>query len=101
MNMQLEVERKKIDEIDERIAALVSERLNLAKRIGSLKRRAGPLQGAGREGGDGVLVPGREQGILDRLAAKHPSLPREALEGIFREIFAAARAAQAPPGVEP
>src|SRR3989338_3013224 len=82
--MQLEVERRKIDAIDEKIAALVSERLQAAKRIGVLK------------GGNAVLVPGREHAILDALASSHPTLPRKAFEGVFHELFAASRAAQKP-----
>ncbi len=82
--MQLELARKKIDQIDSQIVSLVSERLQLAKRIGSLK--------AGRA----ILVPGREQAILARLAGAHPEVPRKALEGVFHEIFAASRAVQMP-----
>ncbi len=82
--MQLEIQRKKIDEIDSKIVSLVSERLRLAKQIGSLKS------------GQGTLVPGREQGILEGLARDHPEVPRKALEGVFHEIFAASRAVQKP-----
>ncbi|MBI2339970.1 MAG: prephenate dehydratase [Deltaproteobacteria bacterium] len=79
--------RKKIDAIDRKMLALLSERGKVAQGIGKMKR----------EKGAGVLVPSREQSIYDRLSRfnKGP-YRREAVLSIFREIISATRALEAP-----
>ena len=54
--------RKKIDELDEQIVALISKRAEAAKAIGELKRRT-ELP---------VYEPGREQVVFDHVRAVNP-----------------------------
>ncbi|MDX2454389.1 prephenate dehydratase [Desulfosarcina sp.] len=78
--------REQIDNIDDTILELVNRRLNLAKRIGDLKK----------DSGNRVVDSTRESEILRRLTAlnKGPLNPN-VLHHIFIDIIAAARAIQA------
>ncbi len=78
--------RNQIDHIDDTILGLINQRLNLAKRIGELKK----------DGGNQVVDSTRESEILRRLTAlnKGPLSPN-VLHHIFIDIIAAARAIQA------
>jgi chorismate mutase/prephenate dehydratase len=78
--------RNQIDSIDDTILELINRRLNLAKRIGSLKK----------DSGNRVVDSTRESEILRRLTAlnKGPLNPN-VLHHIFIDIIAAARAIQA------
>ena len=78
--------RDQIDNIDNTILELINRRLNLAKRIGELKK----------DGGNQVVDSTRESEILRRLTAlnKGPLNPN-VLHHIFIDIIAAARSIQA------
>jgi chorismate mutase/prephenate dehydratase len=78
--------RRQIDTIDDAILEMINRRLNLAKRIGELKK----------DSGNRVVDSTRESEILRRLTAlnKGPLNPN-VLHHIFIDIIAAARAIQA------
>jgi chorismate mutase / prephenate dehydratase len=78
--------RQQIDSIDDTILELINRRLNLARRIGDLKK----------DSGNRVVDSTRESEILRRLTAlnKGPLNPN-VLHHIFIDIIAAARAIQA------
>ncbi|WP_319522165.1 prephenate dehydratase [uncultured Desulfosarcina sp.] len=78
--------RDQIDHIDDTILDLINRRLNLAKRIGQLKK----------DSGNRVVDSTRESEILRRLTGlnKGPLNPN-VLQHIFIDIIAAARAIQA------
>lgn len=69
--------RKKIDEVDKELLALVLKRFDLVDRVAEVKR-ANNLP---------VFVPGREDEILDRLTAgvdgKYSSFVRDLFTGIL------------------
>ena len=83
--MSLEKKRKKIDDVDEKIVELLSERLSLAQEIGKEK------QVLHKE----VYDPVREEQIIEKLAKKG-SFPKEGIDSIFREVFSISRKAQNP-----
>lgn len=79
--------RARIDGIDDRLLELLSERASIARQIGCAKRNGNHV----------VHVPERERAILTRLLEKNPGpLGKQAVEGIFREIFSASLALQRP-----
>lgn len=82
--------RQRIDEIDEQILQLLTERAKLARQIAFIKQQNDlPL-----------YLPEREGAILARLIAMpHEPLPDQAIKAIFREIVSACRAAIRPPRV--
>jgi chorismate mutase len=61
MGMDISDWRKKIDELDEQIVALISKRAEAAQAIGELKKTA-ELP---------VYEPGREQAVFDHVRAKN------------------------------
>ena len=78
--------RDQIDGIDDTILELINRRLNLAKRIGDLKKGSG----------NRVVDSTRESEILRRLTAQNMGpLNPNVLHHIFIDIIAAARAIQA------
>lgn len=78
--------RNQIDRIDDTILELINRRLNLAKRIGELKK----------DSGNRVVDSTRESEILRRLTALNDGpLNPNVLHHIFIDIIAAARAIQA------
>lgn len=84
MNDALGRLRQRIDELDDRILALVNERASLAQAIGHLKN-------------GNVYRPEREAQVVRRLqAANAGPLPAEAVERLFREIMSACRALEQP-----
>jgi len=79
--------RRKLDEIDESLLRLFNERQTISQLVGQYKSANGVSS----------FDPVREKEIVDRLAALSDGpLPAEALGNIYREIFSASRAAQAP-----
>lgn len=79
----IEALRRRIDEVDDRILALVNERAGLAARIGELK------------GGAPVYRPEREAQVLRRLrSANTGPLPGEAVDHLFTEVISACRAVE-------
>ncbi len=80
--MQVSGLRRRIDQLDARLVALLNRRAAVARRIGQLKQEA---DGA-------VYVPARERQVLDRVRrANRGPLDDQALASIYREIMAAAR----------
>ena len=79
--------RAKIDALDEKIVHLLDERMGYVARIGEEKARASLP----------IYNPAREEAIIKNLCAlplEH--LDREALERLYREIFALAREMELP-----
>ncbi|MBI2155528.1 MAG: prephenate dehydratase [Candidatus Rokubacteria bacterium] len=78
--------RLRINELDNQILQLLTQRAEAALRIGDLKRRQEAP----------IYVPEREAEILRRLAAANPGpLPAEAVVAIWREILSGCRALEA------
>lgn len=70
--------RQQVDGLDNRLLVLLRQRVNLARQLGQVKRRAGrPLRD-----------PAREEQLLARLAgAGGEALPPEAVQRLFRCII--------------
>ena len=87
MKKQLAKIRNNIDVLDQRLVGLVNRRLQLAAKIGELKRSA-----QGR-----IYVAEREAEVLARLKRINPGpLKDTALKAIYREIMSAALALEKP-----
>jgi chorismate mutase-like protein len=77
--------RKKIDELDEQIVALISKRAEAAKAIGELKRTAALP----------VYEPGREQAVFDHVRAVNPGpLADGEILDVYERIIDVMRALQ-------
>ncbi|MDR2638465.1 MAG: chorismate mutase [Helicobacteraceae bacterium] len=79
--MSLTEIRVKIDAIDDKLVALLEERMGFVKKIGDIKKR----------GGATIYRPAREKEIISRLSKHKGLLSKSAIEAIFLEIFAASR----------
>jgi chorismate mutase / prephenate dehydratase len=85
--MGLDEWRARIDEIDRQLLRLLSQRAELSLEIGRAKRQSG----------EPVLVPEREQEILDELTRLNSGpLPPGAVRAIWSEILSASRGLQRP-----
>jgi chorismate mutase/prephenate dehydratase len=74
--------RQQIDRIDDQLLRLLSRRAELALAIAEQKARSNAE----------VYAPGREKGVLERLARANPGpLPAPLVRAIFREIISASR----------
>jgi len=74
--------RRQIDRIDDQLLRLLNRRARLALEIARQKARTN----------SGVYAPGREKGVLARLARVNPGpLPERLVRAIFREIISASR----------
>src|SRR5262249_50300960 len=74
--------RRQIDRIDDQLLRLLNRRARLALEIARQKARTN----------SGVYAPGREKGVLARLARANPGpLPERLVRAIFREIISASR----------
>ena len=79
--------RKKIDQIDEKLVALLNDRASLAIRIGHNKRLHN----------EGIYAPDREQAILHRVAQlSRGPLPHQAIRSVFREVIGVCRSLESP-----
>ena len=86
-NETVDALRKKIDQIDEKVVALLNDRAILAQRIGQAKNSTDQE----------IYVPGREKEILHRLSQLNPGpLSAAAIRAIFQEIISASRSLEAP-----
>ncbi|OHE88254.1 MAG: prephenate dehydratase [Verrucomicrobia bacterium RIFCSPLOWO2_12_FULL_64_8] len=85
--MNLDSIRRKIDDLDARLVALLNRRLALAAEIGKVKRR---------QGGP-IYVAEREDQVLRKVVAQNQGpLKDAALRAIYREIMSAAIALEKP-----
>ena len=85
--MTLENLRKKIDDLDEKIIALINDRMKVALEIGTLK------QAKDSE----IYSPARESEIYQKIdSLKASSLPKDSLKTIYKEIISASRALEKP-----
>jgi chorismate mutase/prephenate dehydratase len=79
--------RKKIDQIDEKLVALLNDRAALAIRIGHNKRL----------NNEGIYAPSREQAILHRVSQLNRGpLPQQAIRSVFREVIGVCRSLESP-----
>jgi chorismate mutase/prephenate dehydratase len=85
--MGLDEWRARIDGIGRQLLRLLNQRAELSLEIGRAKR----------ESGEPILVPEREQEILDELARLNPGpLPPGAIRAIWTEVLSASRRLQRP-----
>ncbi|HEY3416367.1 MAG TPA: prephenate dehydratase [Armatimonadota bacterium] len=82
--------RGAIDHTDEQLVALISQRAELAKRIGALK-----------DASDNVaFVPARERAVLNHVqSVNRGPLPHDAIRSVFQQIIAASRNLEQPVSV--
>src|SRR5437899_7570004 len=74
--------RQQIDRVDDQLLRLLNRRAHLALEIARQKPRTN----------SGVYAPGREKGVIARLARANPGpLPERLVRAIFREIISASR----------
>jgi len=86
-NESVDVLRKKIDQIDERVVNLLNNRALLAQKIGQSKSLSNQE----------VYVPQREQEILQRLSGLNRGpLTVNAIRAIYREVISGCRSLEAP-----
>jgi chorismate mutase / prephenate dehydratase len=82
MTDRLEEFRRLIDDVDERLLALLGERARLVQQVGELKHVSSAP----------VYRPEREAQILERLRARNPGpLSGDAIAGIWHEVISACR----------
>jgi chorismate mutase / prephenate dehydratase len=85
--MTLEDLRKEIDQIDDQLLILLSQRMKWVQSVGEVKNKTKSL----------IYRPEREKQIIERLYVNNEGpLNKEAIEAIFLEIFAAARNIELP-----
>jgi chorismate mutase / prephenate dehydratase len=83
----LDAIRNDIDSVDADLVRLLNRRTELAMEVGRTKGRDGQP----------FFTPERERAVFEKLAATNPGpLSHSQLQGIFREIISAARAAEQP-----
>ena len=84
---ELEAVRREIEAIDAKLVDLIAERMQLMRRVGSVKRAAGVP----------TLDPAREASVIRRasLLARQAGIPDEDVRTIFWRLMLMARAAQA------
>jgi len=86
-NMQLDELRKIIDQIDEKIVQLLSERCKIAGKVGVWKI----------ENGHPIFVPEREKLLFEKLKKQNPGpLSQDSLTNIYREVISGAIAVEQP-----
>jgi chorismate mutase/prephenate dehydratase len=79
--------RKKIDQIDEKLVALLNDRASLAIRIGHNKRLNNEV----------IYAPSREQAILHRVTQlSRGPLSQQAIRSVFREVIGVCRSLESP-----
>ena len=85
--MTLDELRLKINHLDDQLLTLLSERMQVVKQVGDLKRSTNAV----------IYRPEREKQILDRLKEQNQGLlPDAAIDAIFLEIFAVSRNIELP-----
>ena len=84
--MALDDLRKRINEVDDHILALLEERAKVVSDVAHAKREA-KLP---------TYDPERERQVLDRLASKAGRFPADAIRAVYREVMSACLALQEP-----
>lgn len=85
--MDLESERKAIDQVDKKLIELLNKRTDLVKKIGKAKQKKH----------ESIYDPAREEDVLEKLLKQNKgSFPDSGLETVFREIFSVSRKVQQP-----
>jgi len=86
-NESVDALRKRIDQIDEKLVALLNDRAVLAQKIGLSKSL----------NNQEVYAPNREKEVLRRVANLNSGpLPESAIRAIFREVISASRSLEEP-----
>ena len=84
---KIEDVRKKIDELDDRLLALLNRRAKLVMEIGRIKKKENSR----------FHVPDREKRIIERLTKNNEGpFPNESLQAVLKEIFSASLSLEAP-----
>jgi len=84
---QIDGLRQRIDELDERLLALLNQRYEIVRQIAELKRRSG----------DHAFRPEREEALLRRLLDRNEGpAPERTVRAVWREILSGARALEEP-----
>ena len=79
--------RKKIDQIDDKVVALLNDRASLALRIGHSKKL----------NNEGIYAPSREQEILHRVSRlSRVPLSQKAIRSVFTEVIGVCRSLESP-----
>jgi chorismate mutase/prephenate dehydratase len=79
--------RRRIDDIDRRLVAALSERARIVAEVGRAKR----------DSGYPVYAPHRERQVLERVLAENPGpLPDRTIEAIYRELMSGSFALELP-----
>lgn len=78
--------RQQIDALDDRLIALLDERLRIVLQVGKTKAQ---LHTDGDDATQSKMRPEREEAIFNRLAALSEELSAEAVRAIYREIISA------------
>jgi chorismate mutase / prephenate dehydratase len=83
LRLNIPEHRKAIDQLDEQLVRLLSERTRHVLAIGEIKRK----------GGEEIYAPHRERAVLDRVARLNPGpMTTDQLRAIYREIMSSALA---------
>lgn len=80
INNNLQKIRATLDYIDSKIASLVSERVELVKEVGRIKKQK-----------KNFYVPEREKFIFKNLSEKYPEMDKDIIKSIFTQIISACR----------
>ena len=90
LEQQLNTFRAKIDEIDEKIVALLNDRAKVVLDIGKAKDASG----------GSTYVPNRESEVLDRVSKLNPGpLPDQTIRAIYRELMSGSLVLEQPPRI--
>ncbi len=85
--MQLDDLRKKVDELDEQIVRLISQRAEVARQIGEVKTRSNST----------IYAPAREEAVYRHLSdVNQGPLPDGVLRAVYREIISGCLALERP-----
>lgn len=81
INKNLTNLRLELDNIDNKIAKLILERINIVKQVGHIKKQEK----------NNFYVPGREDEIISKISSNYPKLNISIIKAIFTEIISACR----------
>lgn len=87
MSQPLDELRRKIDELDQQIVALLNQRANVVVEIGKVKQQSNVP----------IYVPDREKFVLDKVRSLNKGpLPDRCLEAVYRELMSGSFALERP-----